>query len=175
MELDQGFSSQFHASCMVRRSAYEAVGMVYKEKFNLYADVDLWLRLIHKFDFVYLNKVYLRFRKRESKGHFLSGQEFEIINWLTDIFLDNYRQLTAPGSEASTKEKIYIEKGRQQLHLSIRAMAAGRHRVVQAIREDKQAVKSLKHRLLLALHAFSPGLAQSLANTALKLRKKLTP
>lgn len=84
----KSFSSIFHACCMVRRSAYEAVGKYYKNEFGLYADTDLWFRLLAQFDFVYLREVLFKFRTRE-KGHFLSGRELEILSWNADINLEN--------------------------------------------------------------------------------------
>lgn len=85
----KSFSSIFHACCMVRRSAYEAVGMYYKNEFGLYADTDLWFRLLHQFDFIYLREVLFKFRTREASGHFLSNRELEILSWNAFIHTEN--------------------------------------------------------------------------------------
>lgn len=79
------YSSIFHACCMVRRSALEKVGMHYAPELGLYADGDLWLRLLCYYDFIYLNEVLFKFRTRESQGHFLSNRQFEILKWLYEI------------------------------------------------------------------------------------------
>jgi glycosyltransferase involved in cell wall biosynthesis len=83
------FSSVFHACSMVRRSAYEAVGKSYNVAFGLYADIDLWLRLLNEYDFVYLKEVLFKFRTREASGHFLTGRDFDILNWIYSIHQHN--------------------------------------------------------------------------------------
>jgi glycosyltransferase involved in cell wall biosynthesis len=84
-----GFSSPFHACSMVRRSALLAVGPSYEPDYGLYADADLWLRLLRRFDFVYLPEVLFRFRERERNGHFMSNREFDILDTMRDIYLKN--------------------------------------------------------------------------------------
>ena len=85
----KSFSSIFHACSMVRRLAYEAVGKYYSNEYGLYADTDLWFRLLHQFDFVYLKEVLFKFRTREANGHFLSNREFDVLNWNASIHADN--------------------------------------------------------------------------------------
>lgn len=82
---DKNFSSIFHACCMVRNSAYESVGKYYDDKFGFYSDVDLWLRLLYHYDFIYLKEVLFTFRTRESEGHIMSNNEFKILAWLYNI------------------------------------------------------------------------------------------
>lgn len=83
-----GFSSPIHACCMVRRSAYEKVGKYYDEKFGWYTDVDLWLRLLREFNFIYLPEVLFVFTGRE-QNHLLSKKVWLIGQWQHEIFLEN--------------------------------------------------------------------------------------
>lgn len=85
LEDQVSFSSIFHACSMVRREALVNVGMYYIPEFGLYADTDLWLRLLNSYDFVYLKKVLFKFRTRESEGHFLSNRQCEILDWQYQI------------------------------------------------------------------------------------------
>ena len=100
------FSSIFHACCMVRRSALEQVGMGYSPEFGLYADTDLWLRLLFSFDFIYLKEVLFKFRTRETVGHFLSNRQFEIQDWQFNIQRTNAERYFGSDLE---KEK-YVQK-----------------------------------------------------------------
>lgn len=83
----QAFGSPFHACSMVRTSALDAVGRSFDVRYGLYADLDLWLRLLQKYDFCYLNDVLFKFREREKVGHFLDGRAAEVFQSLRHIFL----------------------------------------------------------------------------------------
>ena len=80
----KNFDSFFHACCMIRKSTFQEAGYYFDIKFNLYSDVDLWFRLLNITDFGYLNKVYFKFRTRESK-HFLENKDLTILQWLFEI------------------------------------------------------------------------------------------
>lgn len=82
----ESFSSKIHACCMVRAEAYNTVGRFYDKNFGFYSDIDLWLRLMKKYDFVYLPEVLLTFRTREVNGHIMSDRQFEILKWLRSLF-----------------------------------------------------------------------------------------
>lgn len=84
----RGMNSIFHACSMVRRSAYTAVGNLYDPRFGLYADVNLWLRLLNQFNFVYLPEVLLTFREREA-NHYLDRKRLDVIQWLYTIYKEN--------------------------------------------------------------------------------------
>lgn len=77
----KNFSSPIHACCMVRKSAYEKVGNYYDEKYGWYCDLDLWLRLMLEFDFVYLNEVLFTFTGREH-NHLLTKKTWVVNEWL---------------------------------------------------------------------------------------------
>ncbi len=96
------FSSQIHACCLVRRSAYDAVGKYYDAKFGFYSDIDLWLRLLARYDFVYLRYEWMWFRMREAVGHVMNKRQFDITQWLSAtfeqdalLFFDNPNDLAA--------------------------------------------------------------------------------
>lgn len=86
--------SQFHACCMVRRTAYEAVGMHYDPAFGWYADLDLWLRLLFKFDFLYLDEILYTFRTREA-NHALSNNYWLNYYWVFGIYEANIKRIFA--------------------------------------------------------------------------------
>jgi len=83
------FNSIFHACCMVRKSVHQKAGLFYDPQFGLYADVDLWYRLLAITDFVYIKEVLFKFRTREAQGHFLNNKQFEIIDWKYQIAFKN--------------------------------------------------------------------------------------
>jgi len=119
---EKKFSSIFHACSMVRNSAYEAVGKMYDPAFGLYADVDLWLRLLNKFDFIYLKEVLFKFRTREVSGHFLSGRDFDVVNWVYLIHQKNL-QLYFGESYLYSQYHLLIEskKAKQDLQLTLKS------------------------------------------------------
>ena len=99
------FNSIFHACCMVRRSCHEEAGWYYDQKFGLYADTDLWYRLLRVSDFVYIKEVLFKFRTREASGHFLSNREFEIIEWNYQINIENINRIL----KTNPKLNFYLE------------------------------------------------------------------
>lgn len=104
---NRNFSSIFHACCMVRRSAHEKAGWYYDERFGLYADVDLWYRLLKITDFIYINEVLFKFRTREVNGHFLSNREFEVCQWKYEIAKENASRIIC--------DKTYLKKVEKNL------------------------------------------------------------
>lgn len=82
------FSSPIHACCMVRKFAYEKVGKYYDSQFGWYTDVDLWLRLLEQFDFIYLTEILFVFTGRE-QNHMLNKKVWMTSKWQQDIFITN--------------------------------------------------------------------------------------
>lgn len=119
------FSSIFHACCMVRRSALEYAGMEYNPDFGLYADTDLWLRLLHDFDFIYLKEVLFKFRTRETEGHFLDNRQSEILDWQFKIHKENIKKYFGSDTvrfEAVSKH-LNLKYAREQRKVAIQAIA----------------------------------------------------
>lgn len=98
----KSFNSIFHACCMVRRSVHEQAGWYYETRFGLYADTDLWLRLLRITNFVYLKEVLFKFRTRETQGHFLSNREFEILDWNYQIHIVNIERYFEGDADKTT-------------------------------------------------------------------------
>ncbi len=94
------FNSRFHACSMVRREALEECGFFYKNKYGFYSDVDLWIRLLEKNDFLYLKQPLMKFTRRE-KDHELNDKNVQVTNILFQIHLDNLNKL---------KERIFSTK-----------------------------------------------------------------
>lgn len=140
---EKNFSSIFHACSMVRRAAYEAIGKIYDTTFGLYADIDLWLRLLNKFDFVYLKEVLFKFRTRETQGHFLSGRDFDVLNWVYLIHQKNLL-LYFGDSALYSQYNLLIEKkkARQELQLTLRS--AGQKNT-ESFTKGLRSVKSNTH------------------------------
>lgn len=99
----KSFSSKFHACSMVRRQALEGCGFFYNNKYGFYADVDLWIRLLKKNDFVYLKQPLMKFTRREAT-HELNDRNIQIINVLFNIHFDNLNE---------QKENIFSIKERK--------------------------------------------------------------
>lgn len=87
----KSFESKFHACSMVRRTALDKVGKYYNTKYGFYSDVELWLRLLHDFDFIYLHEPLIQFTTRE-KDHVLTGKEIEVLNNLFSIHFDTIHE-----------------------------------------------------------------------------------
>ena len=104
------FNSIFHACCMVRSISHKNAGWYYDAKFGLYADIDLWYRLLNVTDFVYLNEVLFKFRTREGNGHFLNNKEFEILNWVYQIANTNINRFFYDSKELENIKQILHNK-----------------------------------------------------------------
>jgi glycosyltransferase involved in cell wall biosynthesis len=103
------FSSPLHACCMVRKSAYEEVGKYYDEKYGWYCDLDLWLRLLIKFDFIYLKEVLFIFTERE-KNHLLSKKSWIVNEWMYQTHKKHLTLYFTDNISLGTAEKILIDK-----------------------------------------------------------------
>jgi glycosyltransferase involved in cell wall biosynthesis len=110
----QDFSSPIHACCMVRKSAYEKVGKYYDEKFGWYTDIDLWLRLLIEYDFIYLKEVLFTFTGRE-KNHILSTKAFDVINWMYLIHLKHISFFFSDKADFDMAELIIKRKMKKAL------------------------------------------------------------
>lgn len=60
------FDSPVWGTTMVRRSAYEAVGL-FDGRFGFLADVDMWLRLAERFDVAYVSEPLIAFGARDQE------------------------------------------------------------------------------------------------------------
>jgi glycosyltransferase involved in cell wall biosynthesis len=121
---DSVFASPFHACSMVRMNALRAVGPTYDPSFGLHADVDLWFRLLARFDFVFLPEVLLRLRERPWKGHILESREFEINDVMRALFrcqADRFFEKDAPRRNAFLSQIDAIH-ARQERRLAMRAV-----------------------------------------------------
>lgn len=111
----KNFDSFFHACCMIRKSTFEQAGYFFDEKFGLYSDVDLWFRLLSITNFGYLNKVYFKFRTRES-NHYLLNMELNILQWLFEIHQNSINRIFSSEQEFKNKlNKILIKKRNNHL------------------------------------------------------------
>ena len=78
---EDSFSSPIHACCMVRKSVYEEVGKYFDANFGFYSDLDLWLRIMIKYDFIFIKEVLFTFTERE-KNHLLSKKSWIVNEWM---------------------------------------------------------------------------------------------
>jgi len=159
-----GFSSPYHACSMVRRTALVAVGPGYEPGFGLYSDADLWLRLLRRFDFVYLKDVLFRFRERERSGHFMSHREFDILDTMRDIYLKN--------------GATYFERDKSSMDLFLHRLTrnycrAERHFALRAaVKQSKNQALGLRR---VSSNPQQPHLARLVAGAALPLATMLEP
>ncbi len=124
LKSSENFNSMFHACCMVRRNWLERAGNYYDSRFGLYADTDLWLRLLLISDFVYLKEVLFKFRTREKEGHFLTGKEFVILDWLSEIHFTNGKRYFTNQKDCDTNQRLIakkLDRQRQRLIVSYAA------------------------------------------------------
>ena len=137
------FNSFIHACCMVRRSHFEAVGMNYDVRFGLYADTDLWLRLLLVSNFIYLKEALFKFRTREVNGHFLNNREFEIVDWISKVHLINVnRYFVEEKLNAKFRELVQRKRDRAIQHLTIRYAA---NKNLELFNKGLQLNKTLTH------------------------------
>lgn len=123
-----GTDSQIHACCMVRRSAYEKVGMYYDEKFGWYADVDLWLRLLKDFDFVYIKEVLFTFRGREA-NHSLSNNAWLSYKWVYSIYEKNIQNLFYHDIVNQKKALKYLKNKKRKSQIVTLLQSAGKKNI----------------------------------------------
>lgn len=83
----KSFESKFHACSMVRATSMQLIGNKYETKYGFYSDVELWLRLLNSFDFIYIDDVLIQFTARED-DHILNGNEILMMNSLYEIHFD---------------------------------------------------------------------------------------
>jgi glycosyltransferase involved in cell wall biosynthesis len=121
----KSFNSFFHACSMVRKSTLVQAGYYYEVRFGLYADTDLWLRLLAISNFAYLPEVLFTFRTRETQGHFLSNREFEILKWLADIHRTNAERIFVNEKAVSCKNLIERKWARLNQRAVLMYAAAG--------------------------------------------------
>jgi glycosyltransferase involved in cell wall biosynthesis len=105
----KNFSSPIHACCMVRKSAYDKVGNYYDEKYGWYCDLDLWLRLMQEYDFVYLNEVLFTFTGRD-KNHLLSKKSWVVNEWLYETHKKHIPKYFYDTASIDGVEKILDDK-----------------------------------------------------------------
>jgi glycosyltransferase involved in cell wall biosynthesis len=171
-----GFSSIFHACCMVRRTDHQIAGWFYDNSFGLYADVDLWLRLLQKSDFIYLKEVLFKFRAREENGHFLNDKEFEILEWTYQIHVANIKRYYPDVSSANTVLQVAGKKRNRIIRLHVVRYAALNNKVrflqgLCLIRDSNMnIIIRLAAKVLLKTTLLQSAII-SVLSTAYKLRK----
>lgn len=121
LENRKNFSSPFHACSMVRKKAYDRVGK-YNLDYGLYADVDMWLRLLFEFDFLYLDEVLITFRERETSGHFLSDKQFKILEWKYQINKANISRYYIDDELEKKMKRLCTKKKRFEYMLLIKSI-----------------------------------------------------
>jgi glycosyltransferase involved in cell wall biosynthesis len=126
----KNFNSIFHACCMVRRSYHEKAGLYYDERFGLYADTDLWYRLLRISDFIYIKEVLFKFRTRETNGHFLSNREFEILNWVFGVACLNIERFYDNEKSINFARKISFKKWIKNVRLAIIQSACNKNKLL---------------------------------------------
>jgi len=82
------FSCPVNACGMVRRSAYEAVGYRFDDRFGFVSDVDMWYRIGLRFDVSYIREALITCRGREP-GHEFGSLNWRLVRWTIEIQLAN--------------------------------------------------------------------------------------
>lgn len=80
-----------HASAVVRRSAYNSVGL-YDESLGFVSDVDMWIRLALRYDVGYIPRALVGLRVRE-KNHLAVTHRTDIIEAIGAIHYMNARRV----------------------------------------------------------------------------------
>jgi glycosyltransferase involved in cell wall biosynthesis len=126
----KNFNSIFHACCLVRRSYHEKAGLYYDERFGLYADTDLWYRLLRISDFIYINEVLFKFRTRETNGHFLSNREFEILDWVYGVACINIERFYNDTKSINLAKQISFNKWLKNVKIATIKSACNKNRLL---------------------------------------------
>lgn len=109
MYFSNSFNSQIHACCMVRTAAYNQIGRNYSPDFGFYSDIDVWLRLLASFDFIYVKKVLITFRTREKVNHTMFQKDFQIESWLYSVFDRNCQKFFSGEELLVQRERLQVK------------------------------------------------------------------
>lgn len=167
---NKGFSSPIHACCMVRKTAYDKVGKYYDPKFGWYTDVDLWLRLLRDYDFIYLPEVLFIFTGREH-NHKLNKKVWLISKWQHEIFLENTYRYFENDSGFSNAVKIIVLKIKKDNLRNLGSVIASND--LKLLYEGFEFLKSSENyfitKFLIQLMKSSVPMANMIMNLSLKL------
>lgn len=122
MLLGPSFACPITACSLVRREAYEAVGFFYDERFGFLSDVDLWLRLLLRFDASQAGDVQLVCRRREP-GHEYHGVNWQLVEWSVAIQEANLVRLAGEDPVPASWRRRLRSKARRLAMASLAAAA----------------------------------------------------
>ncbi len=135
--LGRSFSCPITACALVRRSAYEAVGFRYDERFGFISDVDLWLRLAAVTDVAQVPEPLLVCRRR-SADHEFAGTDWRLLRWAVAIHRENIERFFPQGSpERDVARRRLASRTRRSYSRMLLGAAAARDRA--ALREGLRA------------------------------------
>jgi glycosyltransferase involved in cell wall biosynthesis len=117
MYLSDSFNSPIHACCMVRAEAYNRIGRNYSSDFGFYADIDVWLRLLASFDFIYVKRVLITFRTREKVNHTMFQKDFQIASWLYSLFDRNCERFFSGEELWFQRERLQVKYRKKFIRL----------------------------------------------------------
>lgn len=165
----KSFALDFHACSMVRMSAMDEVGKFYNRKYGFYSDVELWLRLLQKFNFIYLQEPLLKFTSREA-DHLLNGKEISTINNLYSIHFDKIAEIFPNEIDKYTKilqRKYFYEV----LMICIASIANSRLQIFEQFAQIEEHYISSRLRYFIIMILSNPFITWILLTLNKKKRK----
>lgn len=109
-QMFSSWGSPVRGTAMVRRNCWNAVGGM-QERFNLLADVDLWMRLAARFSVGYVPEALITVRQQRPAGYpetyGTSGWSWERQRYLYDIYAENLIKLYS-GTPFSRLRQIWF-------------------------------------------------------------------
>tara|TARA_Y100000748_G_scaffold252149_1_gene217478 strand:- start:374 stop:1336 length:963 start_codon:yes stop_codon:yes gene_type:complete len=159
LEDKKSFACRFHGCSMVRKSALKDIGLFYNKKYGWYADIDLWMRLLKEYDFIYLKESLINFTRRE-ENHEINVHQIRTINNLYEIHEDNINNIFLDSHKLSSYKGYLSQRYFSAIfRIFLNEISKGNIEITKQFEEvNKKALKKLHHRLaiyILKLKIFS--------------------
>lgn len=158
------FSCPVNACGMVRRSAYEAAGSSFDDRFGFLSDVDMWFRIGLKCDVGYLREPLIVCKAREP-GHEFGALSWPLVRWTVEIQRTNLeRYCTVQPAERAELGAALQSKTNALLAISLLRALAGGNRAqweegMRCVRDFGTGLLRYLVRLLTLVRAAGPLLA----------------
>ena len=159
LEDKKSFACRFHGCSMVRKSALKDIGLFYNKKYGWYADIDLWMRLLKEYDFIYLKESLINFTRRE-ENHEINVHQIRTINNLYEIHEDNINNIFLDSHKLSSYKGYLSHRYFSEIfRIFLNEISKGNTEITKQFEKvNKKALKKFHHRLaiyILKLKIFS--------------------
>lgn len=148
LENKKSFTCRFHGCSMIRKTALEEIGFFYNKKYGWYADIDLWMRLLKEYDFIYLKENLIKFTRRE-EGHEINSQPIKTLNLLHEIHSDNLNRNFNNQQDLSFYRRYLSQRYFNEIfRIFVSQIALGNNEITSQIEEIKKDALNKFHFLV---------------------------